>query len=190
MADLPPILTEALAAIGADIEAQIAELLRDFAALPLSEEDRLSALAGAIAAIAEIGYAEHGALFLAALRGWALDISIGFVTSAPRGRALREHGLVEEAQDVLLGGIDRILRGMGDAGATKLHRVVAELAVVARVLGRYDPRSIHLVLTAASQAGDDPTWQSGDLVPVSLCDGVRILSRDINIASVAPRGTA
>lgn len=190
MTDLPPLLAEALSAIGSETEARMGDLIDDFAALPLSDEARLSALAGAVATIATTRYLQHRGIFIAALRCWALEISIALGPEPLRILADEDSDGIGEAQDALLGGIDTILRAMVAAGSAKHHRLVTELAVMARLLGRYDVHSIHLVLTAAGRACDDPAWQGGDAVPVSLCETGLPLARDVDIAALAPRGTA
>jgi hypothetical protein len=190
MSDLPPLLTDALAAIGPETEARMDNLIDDFAALPLSEEDRLSALAGAVATIATTRYLRHRPIFIAALRSWALEIAIGLAPSRPCVGDERRGGRVQEAQDGLLGGIDTILRSMVANGSAKHHRLVTELAVMARLLGRCDAPRVHLVLTAASRACEDPIWRSGGAVPVSLGDSLLPLTRHASIAAIAPRGTA
>jgi hypothetical protein len=190
MTNLPPLLTEALAAISADTEAQMGDLITDFTALPLNEEDRLSALAGTVATIAVTRYARHRDIFVAALRSWALEISITLAPPAPRMTIDSQPGPIGEAQDVLLAGIDTILRRMVAAGTAKHHRLVTELAVMAQLLGRYDSHSIYLVLNAASSAYADPIWSGGDAVPISLGDGWLPVMRDADIETVAPRGTA
>jgi hypothetical protein len=190
MADLPPLLIEALSAIGPETEARMGDLISDFVALPLGEEDRLSALAGAVATIATTRYSHHRAIFIAALRCWALEISVSLSPTPPRTAFESRRGPVEEAQDALLGGLDALLRAMADDGSAKHHRLVTELAVMAQLLGRYDAHSIHLVLTAASLACEDPRWRSGYTVPVLLSDGAQLLTRDACLASLAPRGTA
>ncbi|HVA15376.1 MAG TPA: hypothetical protein VNF99_19160 [Stellaceae bacterium] len=190
MTDLPPLLIEALAAIGPETEARMGDLISDFGTLALGEEDRLSALAGTVATIAMTRYVRHGAIFIAALRSWALEISIALAPPSPRLTFDRRAGPIEEAQDLLLGGIDAILRAMIAAGSAKHHRLVTELAMMARLLGRYDALSVHMVVTAASRACDDPDWQSGGVVPVSLGESFLPLTRDAAIATIAPRGTA
>jgi hypothetical protein len=190
MIDLPPLLIEALSAIGPDTEARMGDLINDFAALPLSDEDRLSALAGAVATVATTRYLRHRSVFIAALRCWALEISIALSPAPPQYGFERRRGPVEEAQDGLLGDLDAILRAMNDNGLAKHHRLVTELAVIAQLLGRYDAHSIHLVLTAASLACEDPRWRSGYTVPVLLSDGSQLLTRDVCLESLAPRGTA
>ena len=190
MTELPPLLAEALSAIGAEIEARMGDLIDDFAALPLSEEGRLSAIAGAVATIATTRYLQHRAIFIAALRCWALEISIALAPAPPRLLAEAAEEAIDEAQDALLGGLDTILRAMVAAGSEKHHRLVTELAVMARLLGRYDAHSVHLVLTAAGRACDNPSWQGGEPVPVSLCETALPLARDVDMAAVAPRGTA
>jgi hypothetical protein len=190
MTDLPPLLTEALSAIGPETEARMGDLISDFVAVPLSEEDRLSALAGAVATIATTRYLQHRPIFIAALRCWALELSIALSPAPPGMNADRRRGPVEEAQDELLAGLDAILRAMVDSGSAKHHRLVTELAVMAQLLGRYDAHSIHLVLTAAILACDDPDWRVGKAIPVLLSDRGRLLARDENLETIAPRGTA
>jgi len=190
MNDLPPLLTEALSAIGPETEARMGDLINDFVTLPLSEEDRLSVLAGAVATIATTRYLQHRPIFIAALRCWALEISITLSPAPPRAGFDRRRGPVAEAQDGLLSGLDAILRTMLDDGSAKHHRLVTELAVMAQLLGRYDAHSIHLVLTAASLACEDPRWRTGYTVPVLLSDGAQLLTRDACLDMLAPRGTA
>lgn len=190
MSDLPPLLAEALAAIGAETEARMGDLIEDFGAVPLSDEARLSAIAGTVATIAVTRYVQHRGIFIAALRCWALEISLSLTPAPLRVVGERNWQHVDEAQDVLLGGIDAILRGMMASGSAKHHRLVTELAVMARLLGRYDAHSIHLVLTAAARACENPAWQIGDQVAVSLCENASPLTREADIAALAPRGTA
>jgi hypothetical protein len=191
MSDLPPLVIEALEAIGPETEARMGDLVSDFLAVPLTDEDRLSALAGAVATIATTRYRRHSSLFIAALRSWALEISIALSPAPPGGVGFeRRRGRIEEAQDGLLGSLDAILRALVDKGSAKHHRLVTELAVMAQLLGRYDARSIHLVLTAAGLACEDPSWRSGYTVPVLLSDGAQMVTRDSRLEFLAPRGTA
>lgn len=190
MINLPDVLTQVLAAIGPETETRMGELIHEFGTIPLSEEDRLSALAGAIATIAVTRYRKHRMTFIAALCGWSLEISNAMMPPpVPAGR-LRPAGPINEAQDTLLGGIEAILHLMTDAGTDPHHCLVAELAVIARLLGQYNASSIHLVLTAATHAIEDTAWHTGCVVPVCLLDATTLLGRDTNIALVAPRGTA
>jgi hypothetical protein len=189
MSDLTPLLAEALAAIGRETQARIDDLIEDFATLPLSAEARLSALAGAVATIATMRYCQHRPIFIAALRGWALELAMG---GARPQAMVEERGRVRvaRAQSRLLEAIDTLLRAMDARGARKHHRLVTELAVMARLLARCEAQGLHLVLTAASRACDDPAWCSGDAVPVSLDEAALPLTRDAPIATLAPRGTA
>jgi len=190
MTVLPPLVIEALRAIGPETEARMGDLISDFLALPLSEEDRLSALAGAVATIATTRYRQHCPIFIAALRSWALEISIALSPPPPGSGFEHRRGRVEEAQDGLLGGLDNILRAMLESGLAKHHRLVTELAVMAQLLGRYDAHCIHLVLTAAILACGDPRWRSGYAVPVLLADGAQMVTRESCLEALAPRGTA
>ena len=190
MTNVPPLLSETLAAVGPELEARMAALIGDFADLPLGEEDRLSALAGTIAAVAATRYAEHGGIFIAALRGWALEISLALAPEPPQLVPDAEAVPIAEAQGLLQRGIDRILRSMHAARMTRHHRLVTELAIMARLLGDFDAPSIHLALTAAARAGEDPAWGPGSAVPVSLCESALPLRRDVSLAAIAPRGNA
>ena len=190
MSDLPPLLIEALNAIGPETEARMGNLISDFVAVPLSEEgpavgarrrgrdhrdDALPATSADLYRRAAL------------LGAGAIDC---IVPGSPQIGLERRRGPVEEAQDELLTGLDAILRAMVDDGTAKHHRLVTELAVMAQLLGRYDAHSIHLVLTAASLACDDPRWRIGNVVPVLLSDGGRLLARDNSLETIAPRGTA
>lgn len=190
MTIVPPLLSETLAAVGPEVEARMGALIEDFTDLPLGDEDRLSALAGTIATVAATRYAEHGDIFIAALRSWALEISIALASESLRLVSEAKAGVIAEAQELLLRGIERILRAMHAARMTRHHRLATELAIMARLLGDFHAPSVHLVLTAAARACNDPAWRPGGAVPVSLCESALPLGRGVSLAAIAPRGTA
>jgi hypothetical protein len=190
MSNLPDILTEALARIEPQTEARMSTLIAEFGAVPMPSEDRLSALAGVIAAIAHARYIRHRGVFLEALRGWSLEIAGTVDLSSLLPDSDGEWGRIRDAQEVLIGGIDLLLRAMVDSGTSAQHRLVAELAVLARLLGRHAPATIHLVITTVGRALADPTWRAGERVRVAMREQTEFLTRDAALERIAPRGTA
>jgi len=190
MSNLPDILTDALSHIEPQTEARMDSLIAEFTRVPLSNEDRLSALAGTIATVAHIRYVRHRSVFLEALRGWALEIAnlLGSRSwlQGPEGLS----GNIQEAQSILMGGIDALLRSMVASGTTAQHRLVAELALLARLLGRHDAPAIHLAITSVKRSLDDPHWRCGERVTILLWEQTEPLTREVALEWIAPRGTA
>ncbi len=190
MTNLPDILSEALSRIEPHTEARMETLIAEFSRVPLSGEDRLSALAGTIATVAHIRYVRHRSVFIEALRGWALEITN---LLGPRPSLLGPDGMsgnIHAAQSLLMAGIDGLLRSMVAAGTHAQHRLVAELALLVRLLGRHDAATIHLVITAVKRALADPEWQCGDRVTVLLREQTEQLTPTAALERLAPRGTA
>lgn len=190
MTDLMLMASELCAEIGADMQNRIEDLIAEFDVLRISEDDRLSALAGTIATIASSRYAGHGAIFIGALRDWALEIALQRppFRLPPDGR-LHPYR-VKRAQTLLLDGIAAILRRLLALKAPGRSRILAELELMARLLGRYDAASIHLVVTVAGACCDRADMLVGDSAFVVQRDAVRPLSRSVDLAVLAPRGTA
>lgn len=190
MNDSSDIFADALAALGPRAAARMGEVIEEFGAVPLMAEERLSALASAIALIISVRHGRHRDLFIEALRGLALDISNSLAPMPFAREIYPENGPIDEARDVLLIGIEGVLRLMGESGRLARHRVIVELALISRLLGRYGTNTVHLALAAVADALGDPDWRCGDLVAVRLHDALRPLSRDACLDSIAPRGTA
>lgn len=188
--DQPDIFVEVLAALGPETEAHIDLVIEEFSAVPLIEEERLSALASAIAVIAATRHLAHRNLFIEALRGLALELSVALGTVRDLSHGLFENGPVDDARDILIGGLDGIVARIAEAERSPRRRVVTELVLIARLLGRYSANKVHLALAAAAHALDDPLWHRGDRVAVTLYDAVRPLARTTPLEIVAPRGTA
>jgi hypothetical protein len=53
-------------------------------------------------------------------------------------------------------------------------RIIAEIALYARLLGRHDPNTVQTVLRGIDDALQHPDFVEGDLVAVSLADPTRI----------------
>jgi len=75
MSSLVETINSALAAVGPATETRMRDLLSEFGELNLGDEDRLAALATVIAAAAATHHRRHKAIYLEAVRTWALEIA-------------------------------------------------------------------------------------------------------------------
>ena len=69
-------------------------------------------------------------------------------------------------------------------------RLVTELALVSRLLGRNDANTIHLALSAVDRAIKGPGFRAGALVLVPLRDAALPVDRAADLAVLEPRGRA
>ncbi|HZB89915.1 MAG TPA: hypothetical protein VE397_00640 [Stellaceae bacterium] len=190
MSSLVETISTALAAVGPAMESRLRELLAEFGELNLDEEDRLSAVATVIATAASTHHRRHKAVYLEAVRTWALEIA-GTLAPAPlRLPAMPVAGPVEEGAEILIAGLDALIDSMNQAGVSVQDRLVAELAVVARLLGEHDANTIHMTLMTIGESLAHPDYQPGELVEVPLRQAVQPLSRDVRLEAVTPRGVA
>jgi hypothetical protein len=190
MSSLAETINNALAAVGPATEGRLRELLIEFGGLNLSDEDRLSVLATAIAAAATTHHLRHKAIYLDAVRTWALEIASELKPPPMRLDDVQTGALIEEAADILVSGLNFLIESMMQAGVCVQDRLVTELAVVARLLGHHDANSIHFTLMTVSRSLADPDYQPGDVVPVPLQEIVRPLNREVRLEGLAPRGVA
>lgn len=190
MSSLVETINTTLAAVGPATETRLRELLAEFGELNLGDEDRLSALATVIAATASTHHGRHKAVYLEAVKTWALEIA-GALEPAPlRLASLPFAGPVEEGAEILIAGIDSLIDSMTQSGVGVQDRLVTELAVVARLLGQHDANAIHMTLMIVNTSLADPDYQSGEIIEVPLRETVRPLSRDVSLEALTPRGVA
>lgn len=190
MSSLAETINTALAAVGPATETRLRELLTEFGELNLSEEARLAVLATVIAAAASTHHRRHKSVYLEAVKTWALEIA-GTLEPAPlRLVGIPDVGPAEEGAEILITGLDALIDSMNQAGVQVQDRLVAELAVVARLLGQHDANTIHLTLMTVGSALADPDYQPGELIRVPLREAVQPLSRDVRLEALTPRGFA
>jgi hypothetical protein len=165
-------------------------VVAEFDRMPLSDAERLAALATAIAHTALCHHARHKGVYLDAVKTWSLEIGADFAPPPARvGRAPNEERVADAAEG-LIGGIDAMIDWLGRAMIRTQERLVAELAIVAQLLGRFDAHAIHVALAAVAQAIADPDFTAGDIVNVELPDTGRPIPRSANLALLSPRGFA
>src|SRR5215469_11924965 len=75
MSSLAETIDTALAAVGRETEDQLRDVSADFEALKLADEERVSALATAIATIAVQYHKRHVSAYLEAVRTWSIEIA-------------------------------------------------------------------------------------------------------------------
>jgi hypothetical protein len=190
MSSLVETINSALAAIGPATESRLREILAEFGELNLSDEDRLAALATVIAAAAATHHRRHKAVYLEAVRSWALEIADALAPAPLRLSGMPVCGPVEDGAEILINGLDQLIDTMTQAGVGIQERLVTELAVVARLLGQHDANTIHMTLMTVSDTLADPDYQAGELVLVPLRETVQPLSRDVRLEALTPRGVA
>jgi hypothetical protein len=182
-------IDDAIARLGPTVEDRLDEIAAELGELALGEEDQLSAVATALAAVAATHHRGHKPVYLEAVRVWALEISTQF-RHAMDWTSPDFEGPVEEGAEILVNGLDSLLETLA-TGTSKLQdRLVMELALFAHLLGRHNAAAVHAALRAATDALGDGGYQPGDAVRVALDLPSLPLDRNACLAELAPRGVA
>jgi hypothetical protein len=190
MSSLVDTINSALTAVGPQTEHRLRDLMTEFGELNLADEERLCVLATVIAAAAATHHRRHKAIYLDAVKTWALEIAEALEPAPVRLAGVPIGGPIEEGAEILIAGLDGLIDGMTQAGVRIQDRLVTELAVVARLLGQHDANTIHMTLMAVSDMLADPQYQPGEVIHVPLHDAVQPLSRDARLEVLMPRGVA
>jgi hypothetical protein len=132
----------------------------------------------------------HKDVYLEAVKTWALEIS-GELQPAPlRLAGFGIGGPVEEGAEILISGLDALIDAMVQAGVRIQDRLIAELTVVARLLGQHDANAIHMTLMAVSRSLGDADYQPGEVIALPLHDTVLPVTREMRLEMLTPRGVA
>jgi hypothetical protein len=190
MSSLIETIYSALAAIGPATESRMRDLMAEFGELNLVDEDRLAVLATVIAAAAATHHRRHKAIYLEAVRTWALEIAEALEPAPLRLCGTAVGGPVAEGAEILITGLESLIDSMTEAGVRVQDRLVTELAVVARLLGQHDANAIHMTLMTVSDNLADPDYQPGEVIQLPLRETVQPLSRDVRLEALTPRGVA
>jgi hypothetical protein len=190
MTSLAQTIDEAMLRLGPAVQDGLREIAAELYGLNLDVEDRLAALATALAACALIHHRRHKAVYLAAVRTWSLEISVGLAPPPLRLSRIAGEGPVDEGAEILIAGLDGLLDGLAQRTVNLQDRLVMELALFARLLGQHDANAVHLTLAAVSEALGDEDYRPGQSVHVPLDQMAMPLTRDACLATVAPRGVA
>ena len=190
MTSLAETIDTALAAVGPETEGRLRDVVAGFEALTLADEERVSALATAVAAIAKGHHGRHVSVYLEAVRTWSLEISEMLQPAPAELRFIPETAVVEEAARGLYGGLDAVIERMRREGVDVRDRLVTELAVVARFLGQHDQQTIAIAMIAVARAVADPAYRRGAVVRVPLREVAAAPSLMPDIARMEPQGRA
>ncbi len=190
MTSLAQTIRDAMSRLGAETEFRLREIVAEFCALQLGEEDQLSALATSLATVAVLNHARHRPIYLEAVRTWALEVS-GEIAPPPLRLALQPGtGMFREGADILISGLDGLLDNAANDVVRIQDLLVLELTLFAQILGQYDANAIHRTLMAVNDALADAAYRPGRAVGVPLGDVAVPLDRDASLAAMVPRGVA
>lgn len=190
MNSLAETIDGALQAAGSLAEKRLRGIIADFDALDLIAEEGLAALATTIAATACIRHARHKTIYLDAVRTWSLEIAAMLAPPPPRVRFAVALERAAEGADILIAGSAGLVALLMAQEVRTQDRLVTELALVSRLLGRNDANTIHLTLSAVVRAVTATGFRPGALVLVPLRDAAPPLDREADLASLEPRGRA
>src|SRR5215472_310668 len=136
MSSLAETINTALRAVGPATEDRLRDIVADFDGLNLTDEERVAAVATAIAATACSHHQRHKAVYLDAVRTWSLEIAAEAKPGPLRLRFAADIERIAEAADILTCGIDSLIELMTAMETRTQDRLVTELALVSRLLGQ------------------------------------------------------
>jgi len=190
MTSLAETIDTALAAVGPETEGRLRDVVAGFEALALADEERVAALATAVAAIAKGHHGRHVAVYLEAVRAWSLEIAEMLQPTPAELRFIPDASVIEDAARNLYAGLDAVIERMRREGVDVRDRLVTELAVVARFLGQHDAQTIAIAMMAVGRALTDPAYRRGAEVRVPLREVWAAPSLIRDISSMGPQGRA
>ena len=190
MTSLAETIDTALAAVGRETEDQLRDVSTDFEALRLADEERVSALATAIAAIAIQYHKRHVSAYLEAVRTWSLEIAEMIHPAATELRYFPDTPTIEAAARTLYAGLDAVVDRMRAGGVDVRDRLITELALVTRFLGQHDPHTITIAVMAVNRALGEASYRRGAVVRVPLREVAGSAAIEPGLAAMEPRGTA
>lgn len=190
MSSLAETINSALQAVGQATEDRLRDIIADFDGANLTDEERLAAVATAVAANAFTHHSRHKPIYLDAVRTWALEIAAELQPRPMRLRRPVRVEQVEEGAEVLISGLDGLIDLMVGQETRTQDRLVTELALIARLLGENDVNAIHLTMLAVTGALGGEGYRPGDVVTVPLRETGILLHRHSELESLQPRGCA
>jgi len=190
MTSLAETIDTALAAVGRETEDQLRDVSTDFEALELADEERVSVLATAIAAIAIQYHKRHVSAYLEAVRTWSMEIAEKLQPAPTELRYIPDTPTIEAAARKLYIGLDGVIDRMRQEGIDVRDRLITELAVVTRFLGQHDANTITIAIMAVNRALADPHYSRGVVVRVPLREVAGSAAIEPGLETMEPRGNA
>lgn len=183
-------ISGALAAVDPGAEERVRSLIAEFDSVYLSDEEKLAAVASSLAATAWTHHLRYRRVYVEAVKTWALELSGRgpVVTLSPHREIDVERVL--DAADVLTNGTDALIDWMGTLPVRMQDRLITELVVMARLLGRYDALTIHMAILAVDQAVGADDFMPGELITVPVGDVFAPIGREADLERMVPLGFA
>jgi hypothetical protein len=150
------------------------ETIESFEELTLTDQERISALASSIAGSALAYHSNRIDSYLDAIRVSAMAIALEILPPPPSIGAFPTLGHIAEGADLLSGGLHELIDVLYSEAVGTEDRVIAEIALYARLLGRHDPNTVQAVLVGVDDALQHPDFVEGDLVAVAIGDPSKI----------------
>jgi hypothetical protein len=185
----PKDLGESLSLIGRASQDMLREAIISFHNLELSGEERVWAIAGAVAGTAVSRYRRCIGRYLDAVKIWGIMVALDAASRPPRLDGPPSPLLVGAAIAQLLTDADDIQDVMIAAGTPIRARMAVELMLFAQLIGRYDVKTIYLALHAITVATALEDFEVGQLIEVPL-HTVRAAIRTDRLEALAACGTA
>jgi hypothetical protein len=190
MSSLAETINSALRSVGPATGDRIRDIVADFDNLNLSGEERLAAVATTIAATAYNHHQRHATVYLDAVRTWSLEISAELDPTPLRLRVLPDVDRIADGAEILVNGIDSLIELMAASAVKTQDRLITELAIVARLLGQNDARTVHMALSAVDRALAAREFEPGTVITIPLRELNYVISREADLALLEPRGYA
>lgn len=167
-------INQTLRNIGAGPGRVLLETIESFEEMTLTDQERISALASSIAGSALAYHSTRVDSYLEAIGDSAMEIALEILPPPPSIGAFPTLGHIAEGADLLSGGLHELIDVLYSESIGMEDRIIAEIALYARLLGRHDPNTVQMVLRGIDDALQHPDFVEGDLVAVSLGDPARI----------------
>lgn len=167
-------INQTLRNIGTGPGQVLLETIESFEELALTDQERLSALASSIASSALAYHSTRVESYLDAIRMSAMAIALEILPPPPTVGAFPTLGHIAEGADLLSGGLHHLIDALYSEAIGMEDRLIAEIALYARLLGRHDPNTVQTVLRGIDDALNHPDFAEGDLVAVPLGDPSKI----------------
>jgi hypothetical protein len=161
---------QTMAKIGATARNEMATAFAAFDAIGLAASERLSAIAGAIAAAAAKRHAVAPTHFLGAIQDM-MRPAIGRTAepcTASAADARPAH--IADGVRVLDAALDRLVQHLADAGLRGDEAAFVERVYLARLLSAYRPQAIRTTLLAVGRTVARPGYCCGDPVRLAGMD--------------------
>ena len=189
MRSLVETIDKTLSNIGRTPRDLLFETIMAFDNLELSDEEEICAIASAIAANAAGRYRRHTDRYLDAVKIWAVEMSVAAASPPPRLYRLPVTRKIEAGTTLLLDSTSDLVEALADAAASVQDRMVAELTLYARLLGRRDVNTIHLALDRVVEATAAKNFKFGQILALPLRETASI-GRSDRLDDMVMRGTA